>query len=69
MSVRDDEWISQAEARDTLGLGKSAVPKLVDGSLLHPRPQRPSLLRSEVLALRDARAEAARLRALPKPEK
>jgi hypothetical protein len=68
MSDRDDEWISQIEARRLLGMGKSAVPKLVARKLLHPRPQRPSLSRSEVLSLRDARAEAARLRALPKPD-
>lgn len=66
MSDRDDEWISQTEARQLLGLGKATVPKLVARGLLHPRPQRPSLARSEVLALRDARAEAARLRLLPK---
>jgi hypothetical protein len=68
MSVRDDEWISQTEARRLLGVGKATVPKLVARKLLHPRPQRPSLSRAEVLALRDARAEAARLRSLPKPE-
>jgi hypothetical protein len=67
MSDRDDEWISQNEARQLLGLGKATVPKLVARGLLHPRPQRPSLARSEVLALRDARAEAARLRSVPKP--
>jgi hypothetical protein len=65
----DEEWITQAEAREILGLGKATVPKLVARSLLHPRPQRPSLSRSEVLALRDARAKAARLRALPIPER
>lgn len=68
MSGRDDEWISQSAARELLNVGKSTVPKLVARGQLHPRPQRPSLARSEVLALRDARAQAARLRALPKPE-
>lgn len=65
----DEEWVTQAEARVLLGepvrpLGKSTVPKLVRRGLLHPRRRRPSLRRAEVLALAEARAEAARTRAL-----
>lgn len=72
MSDRADEWITQAEASRLLGFtGKSAsaVPKLIRRGLLHPRRERPSLSRAEVERLRDARAEQARLRAIPKPPK
>jgi hypothetical protein len=51
------------------GMSASAVPKLVRRGLLHPRSERPSLSRAEVEELRDARAEQARLRATPKPQK
>jgi hypothetical protein len=70
MPDRGGEWVTQAEASRILGFrGKSAsaVPKLVRRGLLHPRQGRPSLSRSEVEQLRDARDERARLRAMPKP--
>jgi hypothetical protein len=67
MSERDDEWVTIRAAARLLSTHPSNVPKLTRRGLLHPRRQRPSLRKSEVLALRAARAEAARLRALPKP--
>jgi hypothetical protein len=68
MSDRDDEWVTIVAAARILGTHPSNVPKLTRRGLLHPRGHRPSLRKAEVLALRDARAEAARLRALPKPD-
>lgn len=68
MSDGDDEWVTFLAAARILGTHPSNVPKLTRRGLLHPRGQRPSLLKSEVLALRDARAEAARLQALPVPD-
>ncbi|MFC0222856.1 hypothetical protein [Nocardioides zeicaulis] len=68
MSEADDEWITIRAAARLLSTHPSNVPKLTRRQLLHPRRERSSLRKSEVLALRDARAEAARLRALPKPD-
>ena len=68
MSDRDDEWVTIVDAARILGTHPSNVPKLTRRGLLHPRRHRPSLRKAEVLELRDARAEAARLRALPKPD-
>lgn len=68
MSDRAGEWVTIREAARLLGVHYSAVPKMTRRGLLHPRKDaRPSLSRAEVLALRDARAEEARLRALPPP--
>jgi hypothetical protein len=70
MSDRAGEWVTIREAASLLDVHYSAVPKMTRRGLLHPRKnQRPSLSRAEVLELRDARAEQARLRALPPPVK
>ncbi|WP_416957816.1 hypothetical protein ACNKF0_09495 [Nocardioides sp. T5] len=70
MSDRAGEWVTIKEAALLLGVHYSAVPKMTRRGLLHPRKdQRPSLSRAEVLKLRDARAEQARLQALPLPAK
>jgi hypothetical protein len=70
MSDRAGEWVTIREAARLLDVHYSAVPKMTRRGLLHPRKdQRPSLSRAEVLKLRDARAEQARLRALPPPVK
>jgi hypothetical protein len=66
MSERADEWVTIKEAARLLGVHHSAVPKMTRRGLLSPRKgKRPSLSRAEVLDLREARAEKARLRALP----
>lgn len=66
MVSQASDWVTQKQAAQILGLGKSAsaIPKLVRRGLLHPRRERPSLSRAEVEQLRDVRAERARLRAL-----
>lgn len=70
VSDRGGEWVTIREAARLLGVHYSAVPKMTRRGLLHPREaQVPSLSRTEVLSLRDARAEQARLRALPPPAK
>lgn len=70
MTDRAGEWVTIREAANLLGVHHSAVPKMTRRGLLHPRKdRRPSLSRAEVLRLRDARAEEARLRALPPPAK
>lgn len=69
MSDRDDEWVTIRVAARILETHPSNVPKLTRRGQLHPRPERPSLRKAEVVALREARDEAARLRALPKPPK
>jgi hypothetical protein len=70
MSDRAGEWVTIREAARLLGVHYSAVPKMTRRGLLHPRKdRRPSLSRAEVIALRDARAEQARLQALPPPVK
>jgi hypothetical protein len=56
MSEREDEWVTIQAAARLLSTHPSNVPKLTRRGLLHPRRERPSLARSEVLALRDARA-------------
>lgn len=56
------EWVSQREAADLLGVHVSAVPKMVRRGDLVPRRGRPSLVRGQVLALRDARLVAAKAR-------
>jgi hypothetical protein len=50
-----DDWVTQREAADLLGVHISAVPKMVRRGDLKPRPTRPSLSRVEVLALAAAR--------------
>jgi DNA-directed RNA polymerase specialized sigma24 family protein len=66
MSERAGEWLTIKEAARLLGVHYSAVPKMVRRGDLTPRAnQRPSLSRQAVLGLREARAERARLRALP----
>jgi hypothetical protein len=70
MSDRAGEWVTIREAARLLEVHYSAVPKMTRRGLLHPRKdQRPSLSRAEVLKLRAARAERARLQALPPPAK
>lgn len=65
MSDRAGEWVTIKEAARLLGVHYSAVPKMVRRGDLAPRQnKRPSLSRQAVLALREARAERARLRAL-----
>ena len=59
------EWVSQVDAARILGVHRSAVPKMVRRGDLSPRHERPNLKRSDVEALRDARAERSRLLSLP----
>lgn len=56
------EWVSQRDAAALLGVHISAVPKMVRRGDLVPREGRPSLLKDEVLALRDTRVAAERAR-------
>lgn len=59
-------WITQRQAAEILGVGPSAVPKMVGRSKLHPRRQagkEPTLDLTEVEALRDRREAAVRTRA------
>lgn len=65
MSDRAGEWVTIKEAAQLLGVHYSNVPKMVRRGDLTPRKnKRPSLSRKQVLALREVRAERARLRAL-----
>ena len=54
-----EEWITQPEAAELLGVQRSAIPKMIRRGLLTPRDRRPSLRRSEVVALAAARAAEA----------
>lgn len=56
------EWITSQEAADILGVGKSAIPKMLRRGDLTRRARKPILNRAEVLAYRDARLAAARAR-------
>lgn len=70
MSDRADQWVTIKEAAHLLGVHYSAVPKMVRrGDLTPRRNRRPTLSRAAVLKLREARAERARLRALPRTSK
>ena len=56
------DWISQVEAAELLGVTSTSVYRMVSRGDLHPRPRhgmRPSLDRTEVLALAQHRAEQA----------
>jgi hypothetical protein len=50
------EWITAREAAEILGVHISAIPKMIRRGDLTPRNKRPSLLLSDVEALRDRRA-------------
>jgi len=50
------EWVTQREAAALLGVHVSLVGKLVARGDLHPRVERPSLSRAEVVALAEERA-------------
>lgn len=56
------DWITAREAAAILGVHVSAVPKMTRRGDLTPRRARPSLLRADVEALRDLRAQ-------PKPQR
>lgn len=54
-----DDWVTQREAAELLGVHMSLVPKLVRRGKLTPRRERPSLERAQVLRLVEARRSAA----------
>ena len=56
------DWITVQQAADILGVGKSAIPKMLRRGDLTKRAQRPILNRTEVLAYRDARLAAMQAR-------
>lgn len=53
------EWITGREAAEILGVHVSLIPKMLRRGDLASRPERPSLRRTDVEALRDKRAAAA----------